>query len=57
MRYDMALIRMRFDKPDVATRPGGDPAKFLESMQRWAISGPSLVFDISAIAEDVLQAS
>ena len=57
MRYDMGIMCMHFDRPEVCLHNGGDPTKFLQQMKNFSLADQGLQFDISSVTETVIPAS
>ena len=56
MRYEMGLLLMQLDKPEVALHGGGDPTVLLQRLIDWKVDNP-ITFQTDNIGQDVAQAS
>ena len=57
MRFDMALVCIHFDKPEVVVTNAGDPTKFLRQMQQWTVDPAAVRYSIEDIPEEAIHAS
>ena len=57
MRFEMAVVCVHFDRPEIVVTNAGDPTKFLQQMKEWQPPGPASAYSFQAIPEQVVHAS
>ena len=57
MRFEMALVCIHFDKPEVMVENRGDDTAFLTQMKHWTVPDTAVTYTIDDIPEAVIHAS
>ena len=57
MRYEMGLLCLQLDKPEVALHGGGDPTAIYHKLIHWDVNDRAERFNTLEVSQDVAQAS